>query len=121
LFDLIGDYVVQSIVSTLFCVLGLSMGQVAFKYAANSLNQTQSIFAPKTLIILIIALLIYGITTIAWIIILRSVELGKIYPIMALAYIFVPLASLIFFKERFSINYYLGVILIMIGIVVTFR
>ncbi|MEI6545225.1 MAG: hypothetical protein WCL60_17050 [Methylococcales bacterium] len=103
------------------CVLGMAVGQILFKLSANSFNQTSSFFAPKTATLLFLALTLYGITTIAWVWVLQKVELGKVYPLMALAFILVPLGSHFIFDERFQIQYFVGVTLIMIGIVVAVR
>ena len=64
---------------------------------------------------------IYGLTSIAWVYILRNIELGRIYPVMALAFIFVPLGSYFVFGERFNSQYAIGLILIVLGIVVVTR
>ena len=103
------------------CVVGLAIGQILFKLSANSLSQTGSFFAPKTAAMLFAALVLYGLTTIAWIWVLQKVELGRVYPFMALAFILVPLGSYWILGERFQPQYFVGVSLIMIGIVVTVR
>ncbi len=101
----------------ILCVIGLAFGQILFKVSATSLTQTGSFFAPKTAVILISALALYGTTTLAWIWVLQKVELGKIYPLMALAFILVPLGSHFILGERFQLQYFAGVTLIMVGIV----
>lgn len=103
------------------CVLGMTAGQILFKLSANSLHQTGSFFAPKTATILFAALALYGITTIAWVWVLQKIELGRVYPLMALAFVLVPLGSHFMFGERFQPQYFMGVALIMIGIVVAVR
>jgi drug/metabolite transporter (DMT)-like permease len=103
------------------CVLGIVIGQILFKLSANSLHQTGSYFAPKTAVTLFSALVLYGVTTIAWVWVLQKIELGKVYPLMALAFILVPLGSHFILGERFQPQYLVGVALIMIGIVVTVR
>ncbi|MCZ2338969.1 MAG: hypothetical protein LC127_12440 [Chitinophagales bacterium] len=45
--------------------------------------------------------------------------MGKVYPLMALAFVFVPLASYFLFGERFNITYCIGVIMILIGVILT--
>lgn len=102
----------------LLCVLGLAVGQILFKVSATSLAQTGSFFAFKTATTLVSAMLLYGITSIAWVWVLQKVELGRIYPLMALAFILVPLGSYLVFGEHFSPQYFIGVILIMIGIAI---
>jgi drug/metabolite transporter (DMT)-like permease len=64
---------------------------------------------------------LYGIMTIAWIWVLQKAELGKVYPLMALAFVIVPLGSHLVFGERFQTQYFVGVALIMAGIIVTVR
>jgi len=103
------------------CVLGIAVGQILFKLSANSLHQTGSFFAPKTAATLFAALVLYGVTTIAWVWVLQKVDLGKVYPLMALAFILVPLGSHLILGEKFQPQYFVGVVLIMIGIVVTVK
>jgi len=103
------------------CVLGMTAGQILFKLSANSLNQSNSFFAPKTASILFAALALYGITTIAWVWVLQKIELGRVYPLMALAFVLVPLGSHFMFGERFQPQYFIGVTLIMVGIVIAVR
>ena len=103
------------------CVLGLAIGQILFKASASSLAQTGSFFALKTLATLLSAMLLYGVTSIAWVWVLQKVELGRVYPLMALAFVLVPLGSHLVFGERFHPQYFVGVALIMIGIVVAVR
>ena len=104
---------------TVLCVVGIAAGQVLFKISANSMNKTGSFFAIETLIVFMTTMVLYGITSIGWVLILRRAELGKVYPFMALAFILVPLASRIFFGERFAPSYFIGTTLIMVGIAVT--
>ena len=105
----------------ILCVVGLAIGQILFKVSAVSLTQTGSFFAPKTAAILFSALILYSTTTIAWVWVLQKVELGKVYPLMSLAFVLVPMGSHFIFGERFQIQYFVGVTLIIIGIVVAVR
>ena len=70
------------------CVLGIATGQVLFKYSALAINQAGSIFSMQPLLLLTGTMALYGVTSIGWVLILRNAELGKIYPIMALAFVF---------------------------------
>ena len=103
------------------CVLGVAIGQILFKLSANSLDQTGSYFAPRTALILFLALALYGVSTLAWIWVLQKVELGRVYPFMALAFVLVPLGSHFILGERFQSQYFVGIALIMIGIIVTVK
>lgn len=103
------------------CVLGIAAGQLLFKLGANSLTQTGSYFAPKTAAILFCSLTLYGITTIAWIWVLQKMAIGRAYPLMALAFVLVPLGSHFILGERFQPQYFVGVALIITGVVVAVR
>lgn len=105
----------------LICVVGIASGQILFKLSANSLKKTGSFFDPSTMGLLLLALALYGIMTIAWIWVLQKADLGKIYPLMALAFVIVPVGSHFAFGEHFHPPYFVGVALIMIGIFVTVR
>ena len=66
-------------------------------------------------------MVLYGVTTLVWIWVLSRSELGKVYPLMALAFVLVPIATYFLFDERFSVGYMLGIALIVMGIILTSR
>lgn len=105
----------------LICVIGIASGQILFKLSAASLKKTGSLFDPTTLGLLLTSFALYGIMTIAWIWVLQKAELGKIYPLMALAFVIVPIGSRLVFGERFQLMYFVGVAFIMAGIFITVR
>ena len=104
--------------AAVLCVVGLAIGQILFKVSASALAQSGTLFSFKPLAALSAAMVLYGITSIAWVWVLQKVELGRVYPIMALAFVLVPMGSHLVFGERFSIQYFFGIALIMVGIVV---
>src|SRR5471032_123074 len=103
------------------CVLGIATGQILFKLSAASLHRTGSFFDPATAMTLFSALALYGITTIAWIWVLQKIELGRVYPLMAMAFVLVPIGSHFIFGERFQTQYFVGVAVIIIGIIITVK
>ncbi|WP_442594956.1 4-amino-4-deoxy-L-arabinose-phospho-UDP flippase [Parapusillimonas sp. JC17] len=105
----------------LLCVLGIAAGQILFKLSAAALQASGSFFDVRTAATLLSAFALYGITTIGWVWVLQKADLGKVYPLMALAFVLVPLGSHFVFGERFQPMYFLGVALIMAGIVVALR
>lgn len=105
--------------AALACVLGISIGQILFKITAQSFRQNGDLFDPVMLGWFFLSLALYGITTIAWIWVLQKADLGRIYPLMALAFVIVPIASHFIFGERFHTQYFIGVATIMTGIVIT--
>ena len=104
----------------IICVIGIAAGQIMFKYSAMAINQADSIFALRPLLFFSSTIALYGITSIGWVLILRHAELGKIYPVMALAFVFVPLASYFLFGERFSPGYFFGSGMIAAGLILIF-
>lgn len=103
------------------CVLGIAIGQILFKMSAASWHATGSLFDPRTAGALITAFALYGITTIGWVWVLQKLPLGRAYPMMALAFILVPIGSHFIFGERFPASYFLGVIFIAVGIAIVMR
>jgi len=104
----------------LLCVLGISAGQILFKLSAMSFHHAGSYTSVRGLLILTAAFALYGITTLAWVWVLQKIALGHAYPLMALAFILVPLASYFIFQERFTAQYAIGVILIILGVITVF-
>lgn len=101
----------------ILCVIGISSGQLLFKLSATTMHKANSYFDVRGLIILFIALALYGITTLAWVWVLQKIDLGRAYPLMAIAFVLVPIGSHFVFGERFQIQYFVGVTLIMAGII----
>ncbi len=100
--------------------LMLSAGQVLFKVTAKGLpdlNDFHALFMYfLTSISFWIALVLYGTATMIWIFILKFIPLSQAYPFAALGFIFVPLASVIFFQEPINTPYILGSALIIAGL-----
>lgn len=105
----------------LLCVVGIAIGQILFKMSANSLHAHGSFLEPRTAGILLAAFALYGLTTIGWVWSLQKLPLGRAYPLMALAFILVPIGSHFIFGERFQPMYFVGVALIAVGIVIALR
>ncbi|MGJ7515567.1 4-amino-4-deoxy-L-arabinose-phospho-UDP flippase [Pseudomonas baetica] len=104
-----------------FCVLGLAIGQLLFKLSSTSLALTGTLLSVKSALPLLTAMIIYGVTSVAWVWVLQKIELGRVYPIMALAFVFVPLGSHFIFGERFQAQYFIGLIMIVAGIIITIK
>jgi drug/metabolite transporter (DMT)-like permease len=50
--------------------------------------------------------------------VLQRAELGRLYPVMALAFALVPIGSYFAFNERFQPQYLMGGVMIIAGIIV---
>jgi len=108
-------------VVAILCVIGLAVGQILFKISATALTESGSFFAIKSATTLFAAMCLYGITSVAWVWVLQKVELGRVYPLMALAFVLVPLGSHFVFGERFQPQYFVGVAMIMAGIFIAVK
>ena len=67
---------------------------------------------------LLLALFIYGLGTIIWIYLLKSVPLSFAYPFMALTFCLVPLLAWYFLGEPLTWRKGFGTMLVMAGLVV---
>lgn len=103
------------------CVMGIAIGQILFKLSAASFKHAGTLYDNRGLIALAVAFLLYGLTTIGWVWVLRNVELGRAYPLMALAYVIVPIMAYFVLGERFNSQYAVGVALIVLGIIVSVK
>ena len=96
-------------------------GQLLFKAAATSVA-AETDPAGMTLRLFSIpamwgAVLLYGITIVAWVWVLRTVPLSVAYSAVALVFVLVPLLAVWLFKEPFTIQFALGTALIAAGVV----
>jgi drug/metabolite transporter (DMT)-like permease len=106
------------LLAPLGCVVVISIGQLLFKAASSQLHFRRPLAEPGGLAILLLALALYGAATLVWVAVLAKAPLGRIYPLMALSFVLVPLGSLLFFKERLSSSYWAGTALIIGGFLV---
>lgn len=101
---------------TVLCVVGISLGQLLFKKAAMALpaqaHLTDWIFNGW----LLVALALYGLTTVLWVWILRSAPLHLAYPFMGLAFVFVPAIGWSFLGEPLHWQTLVGGVLILVGV-----
>ena len=105
----------------ILCVIGLAVGQILFKLSATALTESGTFFAFKPAAIISSAMCLYGVTSVAWVWVLQKVELARVYPLMALAFVLVPLGSHLVFGERFQFQYFVGVSLIIVGIIIAVK
>jgi drug/metabolite transporter (DMT)-like permease len=101
----------------LFTVASLAAGQICFKLAspAFAVFSLRSLFAP----IFIIALVIYAVATVMWVIALSRVPLTVAYPLVALSYLIVPLLARAFLGEPLTWQTFAGAAVIIAGILIS--
>jgi len=106
-------------VMVLVSVAMICCGQLLFKEVGNRLAVGMEPTQLQVVWVAAVAIGIYGLATLLWIHILRSVPLTRAYPFMALSFVIVPLGSILFFAEHVRPQYFIGTALIVAGVVVT--
>lgn len=102
-------------------VFMLAVGQVLFKLAAGKMDIPNDgliaavLFNPA----LIIALVVYGVATVCWMIVLSGVPLKLAYPFGALGFFLVPLMAHFFLGEPMRWPSFVGAAIIMTGVYVS--
>jgi drug/metabolite transporter (DMT)-like permease len=109
---------------TLVCVSMLVVGQLLFKRAAGqwrvegmSWTTVTTFFSPT----LVAAIILYGLTTILWVLVLKHVPLAIALPFNALVFIVAPVAAHYLFGEALSANTFIGGALIVAGVFIAVR
>ena len=109
------------LVAPLVCVAVIAGGQLLFKIASGLIDFRRPLDEPRGLVVLGVALALYGGATLLWVAALRHAPLGRVYPLMALSFVLVPLAAMFILREQLSPQYWAGVALIVAGLAVIGR
>lgn len=103
---------------TVFCVVLISVGQLLFKKAASGIQDASDAYQWLFNGWLVGALVLYGVTTLFWVWILRHGPLHLAYPFMGLAFLFVPLLGAAYLGEPLTWKTLVGGALILAGIAI---
>jgi multidrug transporter EmrE-like cation transporter len=102
----------------------LSVGQILFKSAAQYIDLNHGVVALARSFLtwqLLLALIIYGIGTLLWILVLVNVPLSRAYPFVAIGFAITPLIASFVFSEPLTPAYWAGVALLLCGLYVITR
>lgn len=102
------------------CVLGICAGQILLK-AAASRHASEGLAELLTDWRLVAALAVYGVSTVGWVLVLRSVPLSTAYAFLATSFVLVPAAGVVLLGESVGRTFWIGAALIAAGIVVCAR
>jgi multidrug transporter EmrE-like cation transporter len=98
------------------------IGQLAMKKGMNTVGfiSLQDIFSKKFFSIIFekyvfIGVLMYGLASIIWLVVLSQVELSYAYPLIGLGYILVAILSKVLFNESLTFFKIVGIFLIAFG------
>lgn len=64
----------------------------------------------------ILALFLYGLGTLFWVLLLRQMPLSRAYPFMAMSYVILPILSFLLLKEPLTLRYLVGMLLFFSGL-----
>ena len=67
------------------------------------------------------ALPLYAGSFLAWIMVLSRLRLSLAYPALAMTYIVIPLASMVFLHESVTASHWLGIVVVGVGVLLIFR
>jgi len=100
----------------------MSLGQILFKKTALSISSNEALGLYEGIIKAILvpwlymALFVYALATVFWLYILQRIPLSIAYPFSALAMLIVPIFAMLLFGERINYTYWIGLVLILLGI-----
>ncbi len=118
------DYAPAQFLKLLSFSVFMATGQVLFKRVSLQMPPLADWRAIVTLGLngwFIAAVILYIVATVLWIGVLRELPLSRAYPFVALGFILVPLAGRVFFGDILDLRYFVGVGLILAGILLTIR
>ncbi len=95
-----------------FCVLAEAAREVCFKQAANHTAFGKALLKPWTWL----GIVFWAIELVAWTVVLKQVPLSVAFPLMALSYVAIVLASAVILNEQVNIRHAIGALLITAGV-----
>lgn len=100
-----------------YCVLALAAGQILFKAVSQRTHSLGDLATDHiALALFLLALTVYGSSTVAWIAALRTLPLGYAYMFMAAGFVLVPVAAWALFGEPLSPRIIGGATLVAMGV-----
>lgn len=100
-------------------VFSIVFGQLLFKLSSRHIEHKQGIFQLIQSFItweFCLALVFYMSGTFLWVILLRTIELNKVYPFTALSFIILPVAAHYLFGESLGTQYLIGTAFFVFGL-----
>ncbi|MBI4447618.1 EamA family transporter [Candidatus Woesearchaeota archaeon] len=113
----------KSINLILLSVVGVSAGQLLLKYGMNSLaidfglaNLLNAFVQVFSNVFVLLGLLTFFVSSILWLVVLSKTDLSLAYPLLAIGYIVVVVASWLFLGESIGLTRVLGIVIICGGV-----
>ena len=102
-----------------------AVAHILLKVGMNEVGEinSNSIKTPVTLIrqllttpAVLAAIPVYAISNIGWLIVLSRLNLSVAYPFLASLYIFIPVLSMVFLSESLTLQHWVGILVIGMGV-----
>ena len=110
----------NAIVIIIIGVIFAAIGQVSWKLGMNQVGQlaTLDLTTLSTVLLnpyVLLGFVMYGLSTIFWLIALSKKDLSFVYPFISLTYVLVLVLSSLVLKESIGINKLAGTLIIMLA------
>ena len=119
----------KALLLSLVCALFISTGQVLWKVAIDrngglikqGVSLTSNFWGLFTSPYMLIGLFVYLVATVLWMYLLGEYDYSYIYPMISLVYVFGFAYSKFVFREEINVYKWVGVALIIAGVIVVNR
>lgn len=116
----------NAIVIIIIGIIFAAFGQVSWKLGMNQAGQLATLdLATLSTVLLnphvLLGFVMYGLSTIFWLIALSKKDLSFVYPFISLTYILVLILSSLVLKESIGLNKVFGTLAIVIGLIIIAR
>jgi len=113
----------NTIMIILISVIFAAIGQVAWKFGMNQIGTLSLSSLVSALLnpFVLLGFVMYGLSTIFWLIALSKKDLSFVYPFISLTYVLVLLLSSMLLKESIGLNKLVGTVAIIIGLLIISR
>lgn len=109
------------IVLSLASTFGISIGQILFRLSAQHIDPQRWIASTLGNGWLWAALIVYAVATVLWVNVLRTAPLSRVYPLIALAFVVVPLLDTLLLGEPLRPQSLIGGVIIVFGVVIAIQ
>lgn len=100
----------------------LAIGQLLFKRSGLAIAGKPAAQAARALMVLPafwLSLMLYGVATLLWIVVLSRVSLARAYPWVTLPVVLVPLLAVRIYQEQLPARFWLGLVVLLCGLIIT--
>jgi len=116
----------NAIVIIIIGIIFAAVGQVSWKLGMNQAGQlaTLDLTTLSTVLLnpyVLLGFVMYGLSTIFWLIALSKKDLSFVYPFISLTYVLVLVLSSLVLKESIGVNKLVGTLIITVGLIIIAR